>query len=74
MKNDNNNNNNNNNTIPPKVVCLRRYPKNWEIFVDVGNGYELAETVPINGSNKRGLSMEFIARGVARHLDFVSRR
>jgi hypothetical protein len=76
MKNENNNNDNNdnNNSIPPKVVVLRRYPKDWEIFVDVGNGYELAETAPINGSNKRGLSMEFIARGVARHLDFVSRR
>ena len=70
-KNDNNDNNNN---IPPKVVVLRRYPKNWEIFVDVGNGYELAESTPVNGSNKRGLSVEFIARGVARHLDFVSRR
>jgi hypothetical protein len=73
MENENNNNDNNN-EIPPKVVVLRRYPKNWEIFVDVGNGYELAETVPINGSNKRGLSMQLIGRGVARHLDFVSRR
>jgi Domain of unknown function (DUF1995) len=27
-----------------KVVVLRRYPKDWEIFVDVGNGFELVET------------------------------
>ena len=59
---------------PPKIVVLRRYPKEWEIFVDVGIGYELAENVAMNLSNKRGLGMEFIARAVARHLDFVSRR
>jgi hypothetical protein len=59
---------------PPKIVVLRRYPKDWEIFVDVGIGYELAENVAMNLSNKRGLGMEFIARAVARHLDFVSRR
>merc|ERR1712238_131396 len=67
-------NNDDNNNIAPKVVVLRRFPKDWEIFVDIGNGYELAETVAANGSNKRGLSMELIARGVVRHLDFVSRR
>mmetsp|Transcript_6733 Transcript_6733/g.19462 ORF Transcript_6733/g.19462 Transcript_6733/m.19462 type:complete len:498 (+) Transcript_6733:77-1570(+) len=74
------NNNNNNNTPsgdeqpPPKVVVLRRYPKGWEIFVDVGIGYELAETVPVNNQNKRGLPMDFIARSVTRHLDYVARR
>jgi len=74
MAKKNNNQNQNDNNIVPKVVVLRRFPKDWEIFVDVGNGYELAETVAANGSNKRGLSMESIARGVVRHLDFVSRR
>lgn len=59
---------------PPKIVVLRRYPKDWEVFVDVGIGYELAETVPVNGANKRGLGMDVIARAVTRHLDFVSRR
>lgn len=59
---------------PPRIVVLRRYPKDWEIFVDVGIGYELAETVPVHGSNKRGLGMDFIARAVTRHLDFVARR
>jgi len=73
-KNNNQNKDDDNNNIAPKVVVLRRFPKDWEIFVDIGNGYELAETVAANGSNKRGLSMELIARGVVRHLDFVSRR
>ena len=59
---------------PPKIVVLRRYPKDWQVFVDVGIGYELAETVPVNGANKRGLGMDVIARAVTRHLDFVSRR
>ena len=59
---------------PPKIVVLRRYPKDWEVFVDVGIGYELAETVPVNGANRRGLGMDAIARAVTRHLDFVSRR
>jgi hypothetical protein len=27
-----------------KVVVLRRYPKDWEIFVDIGNGFQLVET------------------------------
>jgi hypothetical protein len=29
---------------PSKVVVLRRYPKDWEIFVDIGNGFQLVET------------------------------
>eukprot|EP00536_Pseudo-nitzschia_multiseries_P001122 jgi/Psemu1/180391/e_gw1.14.284.1 len=58
----------------PKIVVLRRYPKDWEVFVDVGIGYELAETIPVNNQNRRGLPMEFIARSVTRHLDYVSRR
>lgn len=29
-----------------KVVVLRRYPKDWEIFVDIGNGFQLVETTP----------------------------
>lgn len=59
---------------PPKIVVLRRYPKDWEVFVDVGIGYELAETVRVDSSNRRGLSMEYIARAVTRHLDYVARR
>ncbi|KAG7343886.1 DUF1995 domain containing protein [Nitzschia inconspicua] len=30
-----------------KVVVLRRYPKDWEMFVDIGNGFELAETMRV---------------------------
>ena len=59
---------------PPKIVVLRRYPKDWEIFVDVGIGYELAGTLGVNGSNRRGLGMESIVKVVETHLDFTSRR
>jgi hypothetical protein len=27
-----------------KVVVLRRYPKDWEIFIDIGNGFKLVKT------------------------------
>ena len=27
----------------PKVVVLRRYPRDWEIYVDMGRGFELAK-------------------------------
>ena len=42
--------------------------------MDVGIGYELAGTVAVNGSNKRGLQMESVVKVVESHLDFVSRR
>uniref|UniRef100_A0A7S4AM00 DUF1995 domain-containing protein n=1 Tax=Pseudo-nitzschia australis TaxID=44445 RepID=A0A7S4AM00_9STRA len=58
----------------PKIVVLRRYPKDWEVFVDVGIGYELVETVSVNNQNRRGLPMDFIARSITRHLEYVSRR
>lgn len=72
--NDNGNTNDEGEKPPPKIVVLRRYPKDWEVFVDVGIGYELAETVKATPHNRRGLPMDFIARAVTRHLDYVSRR
>jgi hypothetical protein len=45
----------------PKIVLMRRYPRDWEIFVDVGNGFELARTVSASQVDKKGPSMEFIA-------------
>ena len=59
---------------PPKIVVLRRYPKDWEVFVDVGIGYELAETVRVDASNRRGLGMDYIARALTRHLEYVAMR
>ena len=53
----------------PKVVVLRRYPKNWEVFVDVGSGFQLAETAPANQGFRRNPPMEWIAGCVERFLD-----
>eukprot|EP00535_Pseudo-nitzschia_heimii_P010586 CAMPEP_0197174496 /NCGR_PEP_ID=MMETSP1423-20130617/992_1 /TAXON_ID=476441 /ORGANISM="Pseudo-nitzschia heimii, Strain UNC1101" /LENGTH=359 /DNA_ID=CAMNT_0042623437 /DNA_START=259 /DNA_END=1338 /DNA_ORIENTATION=+ len=58
----------------PRIVVLRRYPRDWEVFVDVGTGYELAETLAVTGSNRKGLGMDSIGKVVERHLDYVSRR
>jgi Domain of unknown function (DUF1995) len=42
---------------PPKVVLMRRFPRDWEIFVDVCGGFELAQTVP--GTSSRAPSRGF---------------
>ncbi len=52
----------------PKVVVMRRYPRDWEVFVDVGRGFELAATAPTSQVDKKGPSMEWIAGCVKRHL------
>lgn len=46
---------------PPKVVLMRRFPRDWEIFVDVGGGFELARTIPATQVDRRGPSMEVVA-------------
>jgi hypothetical protein len=56
------------NKLPPKVVVLRRYPRDWEIFVDSGDGFELVCTVPIDQVGKSGPSMEMIVGSVKAHL------
>jgi len=51
----------------PKIVLLRRYPKAWEIHVDVsksGAGFELASEVPASEVGVRGPSMEYIGNRV----------
>jgi len=53
---------------PPKVVVMRRFPRDWEVFVDVGNGFELANTVPPEQVDKKGPSMQYIAGCVKKHL------
>ena len=56
---------------PPKVVVMRRYPKDWEVYVDAdGNGFELADVAKesqIRG--KKGPPMEWIAGCVKRHME-----
>jgi hypothetical protein len=53
---------------PPKVVVLRRFPRDWEVFVDTGSGFELAETAPSGTVMQRGPSMQWIAGAVKRYL------
>lgn len=54
-----------------RVVVLRRYPRDWEVYVDVGNGrgFDLAASVP-DGSvpGKQGPTMEWISAAVKRYL------
>lgn len=56
----------------PKVVVMRRFPRDWEVFVDddstTGNGFELACTIPANQVPKKGPSLEFIASCVKTFL------
>lgn len=55
---------------PPKIVVLRRYPRDWEVFVDVGKGFELAESTPAGsaGVDQKGPSMEWIGGVIKRFL------
>lgn len=48
----------------PKIVVLRRYPGDWQVFVDVGRGFQLAKTAPSDLSNKRGPPMKWIEQAV----------
>lgn len=56
---------------PPKVVVMRRYPKDWEVYVDAdGNGFELADVVKASQiRGKKGPPMEWIAGCVKRHME-----
>jgi hypothetical protein len=57
------------NQEPPKVVVMRRYPKEWEVYVDAnGGGFELADIARASQVGKKGPPMEWIAACVKRHL------
>lgn len=68
------NNGENNVPISPKVVVMRRYPRDWQIFIDVGDGFDLAETKTVTQANKRGLPSEWIANCVEKYLLSVKGR
>jgi hypothetical protein len=58
-------------TASPKVVVLRRYPREWEVYVDIGNGFDLAASVsPADNAMamRRSPSMEWISSAVKRYL------
>jgi Domain of unknown function (DUF1995) len=54
----------------PNVVVLRRYPRDWEIFVDIGKGFELAATKVDSPETIAGPDKEWIASCVQQHLKF----
>ena len=54
--------------LPPKVVVMRRYPRDWEVYVDIGHGFELAGSAPAGSVDKKGPSIEWIAGSVKRFL------
>jgi hypothetical protein len=58
----------------PKVVVLRRYPKDWELYIDVGSGFELAATTPPILRNKRGPTMEWVVEAVQRYLESMPKK
>ena len=48
----------------PKVVVLRRYPGDWQVFVDIGQGFQLAKTAPSDMSNRRGPPIKWVQQAV----------
>jgi hypothetical protein len=53
----------------PKIVVMRRYPADWEIFVDAdGNGFELAGSFAPGRVDRRGPSMQVVSDCVKAHL------
>lgn len=57
-----------NDVVQPRVVILRRYPRDWEVYVDIGKGFELGATVPARQVGNKGPTMEWIATAVKRYL------
>ena len=56
--------------LNPKIVLLRRFPRDWEIHIDIneGSGFELAGSVPAGNVGMRGPSMDWIAGCVKQHM------
>ena len=53
----------------PKVVVLRRFPRDWEIYVDVGDGFDLAASIPDSSvRRKQGPEIEWVSSAVKRYL------
>jgi len=55
----------------PKVVVLRRYPRDFEVFMDFGkgSGFELTESVSTEQVGKRGPSLQWIADRLKQQMD-----
>ena len=53
----------------PKVVVLRRFPRDWEVYVDIGKGFDLAASVPDSSvPGKQGPTLEWINCAVKRYV------
>jgi hypothetical protein len=55
-------------TTSPRIVVLRRFPRDWEIFVDTGTGFELAVTAPVASAQPKGPPMSWIVQKVQFYL------
>lgn len=65
----NGNNNNDGDSPPlPKVVVLRRYPRDFEVFMDFGKGFELTESVSTSQVGIRGPSLVWIAERLKQQM------
>jgi hypothetical protein len=62
----------NNTPPPPKIVVMRRYPRDWEVFVDIGQGFQLADTTSADRVHKNGPPMDWVAGCVKRYLQSKS--
>jgi hypothetical protein len=70
------NSSSNNNDImdrePPKAVLLRRYPRDWELYVDIGKGFDLAAScgaATLTGANRiTGPSMKWVQSKLEAYL------
>jgi len=55
---------------PIKVVSIRRYPGDWEVYVDAdGNGFELAQKASASKFPKKGPGNEWIASAVKTYFE-----
>ena len=57
----------------PKIVVMRRFPRDWEVFVDTGNGFDLAATAPASSVPQKGPSISWIVGAVKRYLEARTR-
>jgi hypothetical protein len=52
----------------PKIVVLRRYPSDWEVHIDSGDGFKLAASVPDEQVGRSGPTVQWISERVKQHL------
>jgi len=53
----------------PKIVVMRRFPRDWEVFVDIGKGFQFVNSFNADVLGKKGPPMDWIAGCVKRFMD-----